>query len=967
MSLPSKTPLTAEQWTRAREVFAAAMDADGAQRVALLDAQRQKEPIVYDEVVRLLQLSTDAGDFLEHPAATFDRTVESYTFSPGDLVADRFRITAAVGRGGMGEVYEAHDALLDEAVALKVLRRSSKAAAVDRFRQEVQLARRVSHQGICRVHDVAIHKRKDDELIVFTMELVRGETLAGRLGRGPLDDAEACQLARQLAAAVDAAHARGVLHGDIKPANVLLEPHPSKGVRAVITDFGLARAAERDAATGGGPILGTPAFMAPEQLRGELCAASDQFALAMMICEMVHARPSRVAPVGMTPDGAATVVLPALPEAWRAVFERALDSEPGRRFASAGDLVDRLWPRQAGMSRRTIAIGAAAALIFVALFAGAFRLYGRTAQLIGPAAELLLGDVNNATGDTDLDGIREVLRVQLAQSPAFGLVSTDRIAETLKQMRRDPGMPMETEVMREVAMRQGVPVVARASIERRGTAYVMSAMLERVGTTPGAVRAEATREFTAADRSGLFDAAHSAAVWIRETVGESAAELADQDRPPSDLTTASWQALRLFTGAERKIRAGQINDAVILLQEAIRIDAHFASAHRSLGDLLISTKRDREGYGAWRTAIALAEERQLTARESLRIAGQYYEDTGDLPAAEQAFRAYALHYPGDVEAAFFLGSVLVDRGRVLEAIPSFERALQLRPGFAAARIHLVDALREAGRIDHASEHIRVLRQQGHGEWARWLDALGVFMRGDIEGALRDLEPLRSADDELWRSRASTLRASWLAELGQHSAAAAELESGIRNDQTKGFTDRETVKRLHLAAIRLAEGHRSEAVHAATEVIDNASDLRSVMLAGTLMARSNRLDIAERAHARLRAQSDVPRVRISLGRLTGEMELARGKAASALSLCEAASRDARFQQPRTCVIRALIAAHRGPDAMRILDDWIAHPARYYAGPEPELPGALSNAREQRATIMKVTVVASPSSSARPPER
>ncbi|MEW6366897.1 MAG: serine/threonine-protein kinase [Acidobacteriota bacterium] len=206
-----------------------------------------------------------------------------HTFAPGDMVAGRYRIVRFIGRGGMGEVFEAEDAVLGVRVALKVIRgqAAAKPGAIERFRQEIQLARRVTHPNVCRVYDIGYHGTTGEGtasggLVFFTMELLQGETLADRIRRcGGIPEADAFLIIRQVASALDAAHGEGIIHRDLKPANVILAPVSTSGghqdVRAVVTDFGMARLTAPDdphAATAAtaGLVAGTPAYMSPEQV-----------------------------------------------------------------------------------------------------------------------------------------------------------------------------------------------------------------------------------------------------------------------------------------------------------------------------------------------------------------------------------------------------------------------------------------------------------------------------------------------------------------------------------------------------------------------------------------------------------------------------------------------------------------------------------------------------------------------------
>ena len=231
-------------------------------------------------------------------------------FTPGELVAERFRIVRFIAEGGMGQVYEAEDLVLGEAVALKFLsqHRAGNAQSMERFRREIQLARKVTHPNVCRTFDVFLHDPGDGEphLQFVTLELLRGETLEEYLRRrGQLQEKEALPLVRQMANALAAAHDAGIIHRDFKTGNVILVPSPREegNLRAVITDFGLARPTaqsmalekaanktedDRTPLTGEGAVVGTADTMAPEQLLGdEITPAVDLYAFGVVIYEMV--------------------------------------------------------------------------------------------------------------------------------------------------------------------------------------------------------------------------------------------------------------------------------------------------------------------------------------------------------------------------------------------------------------------------------------------------------------------------------------------------------------------------------------------------------------------------------------------------------------------------------------------------------------------------------------------------------
>jgi len=199
-------------------------------------------------------------------------------FVPGQILAERYRIVALLGKGGMGEVYRADDLRLSQAVAMKFLPAAlaQDGVALARFHREVRLARQVSHVNVCRVFDIG----ESGGLPFLTMEYVDGEDLASllkRIGRLPQD--KAIDISRQLCAGLAAAHEAGVLHRDLKPANVMLD----RRGKVRITDFGLAGLS---AAASDEIYAGTAAYMAPEQLAGQVATAqSDIYALAGVYCE----------------------------------------------------------------------------------------------------------------------------------------------------------------------------------------------------------------------------------------------------------------------------------------------------------------------------------------------------------------------------------------------------------------------------------------------------------------------------------------------------------------------------------------------------------------------------------------------------------------------------------------------------------------------------------------------------------
>ena len=261
--------------------------------------------------------------------AELDRLLERYelSFEQGEILADRFRIERSLGRGGMGQVWEAFDQQLRELVAVKTIRYeiASDPKAVERFKQEILNARKVSHPNVCRVFDFFVHSGPTGQTPFFTMQLLRGETLAALLRReGKLSEPQARRILGHCAEALGAAHEVGLIHRDFKPGNVMLVPDANGELTGVVTDFGLARNAPGSAGATVSlatvAMAGTPAYMAPEQLEGrDLSPATDTYAFAVVACEVLTGK--RPAEGG----------LELLPYAWKAPIRQALDPDPRKR------------------------------------------------------------------------------------------------------------------------------------------------------------------------------------------------------------------------------------------------------------------------------------------------------------------------------------------------------------------------------------------------------------------------------------------------------------------------------------------------------------------------------------------------------------------------------------------------------------------------------------------------------------
>jgi serine/threonine protein kinase len=970
------------QWERAKDLFEAALRLDAAEQLQFVRRNCAGDETLYREVARLLARSDAADSFFHTPARNLDEGSATgaadgnpgeshlpgtpYSFSAGETACGRFIIRRFIGRGGMGEVYAAHDQLLNVTVALKTIRGDMGGKAAARFRKEVQLAREVTHRNACRIHDLFRHRVEGAQgapaLVVefLSMEFLDGETLAQILDRGgALSPAVAMPIVRQIAEGLGAIHRARIVHRDLKPSNIILATSGGASPHAVITDFGLAKSevVESTGLSGTETLAGTPAYMAPEQLEGRAATpASDIYSFGAICYEMLAGRNPHQAPTGMAmalkrvrerpqPLSEST---PGIDARYERAIMKCLEPDPNARFATIeaftaaldgmGPAIEgpgskrRLWARPS-FDRRQIAVGVAILLAIVALFVAWQRIKQQTAAI--PAASLVLL-TQLRSSDTELSGVTEVLRSQLAQSAQFALLDDEQVRTALQEMQKPQDGTMEAETAREVALRSGAAVVIFGNVEPLGQEYVLSIKVERLGGNPLFARNSWKQDFPASGRQDLFGAIHKAATWIRTTVGETESGLAEQDRPPEDTSTGSWKALRLYADALRANAQNKPQEALILLDEALQEDAHFAMAKMKRADILISLGRYGEGYRAWSEAKDAAEASQLTNREQLRISGQYYEDTGDWERAEQAYRAYALHYPNDFLAVFFVGSSLQDMARDEEAIPWFEKAAALRPQDTVPLNHLANVNIDLARFSEAQALAARVRAMGKQGWALWLESWLDFARGDVDSALRRAGGFQGLDP-VWRSHGYSIRACWLGELGRLQEAAVQLKQGVAFDNEHGLRESQADKLVQLGWVYYRMHDNDRCADACQRSFDLEPSATRAMQAGSILARAGRLTAAREMLGRIKDQPDIPKVRLAQLQLAGEIRLAEGKDAEAVADFEEAAKLSMPRAPREFLARALGKSKRSNDALQAYQEILQHPARLYPDPERGLPG------------------------------
>src|ERR1700728_4194670 len=343
-----RSPMTADDWVRLKQLFEQALEMSRDARAAFVEGVRLDDEELGRQLASLLREHERETNSIDEPIFRFHEhfPAETPLFSEGEVILDRFRIVRLLGRGGMGEVYEANDLQLGR-VALKTIRPevAGKEHMLLRFKQEVQLARKVTSTHVCRIHELYLvpGNGRREPVAFLSMELLAGSTLADRIEAGgalPFRDAEA--IALQLCTALQAIHDAGVIHRDFKSRNVMLVPRNGI-IQAVVMDLGLAREAvlARDVVasiTMPGIVMGTPEYMAPEQFEGRpVTPATDIYALGVVLYECVTgthpfqaATPIAAAIRRAKRSPAASSVHPDLPHHWDDVIGRCLAYETAR-------------------------------------------------------------------------------------------------------------------------------------------------------------------------------------------------------------------------------------------------------------------------------------------------------------------------------------------------------------------------------------------------------------------------------------------------------------------------------------------------------------------------------------------------------------------------------------------------------------------------------------------------------------
>jgi len=739
----------------------------------------------------------------------------------GTLFAGRYEIIEELGVGGMGRVYRAHDTKLNEEVALKLIQPEIAAdkRTVERFRNEIKNARKISHPNVCRTHDLG----EEGKTLYLTMEYIRGEDLKSLIHRMKvLAVGSAVSVGRQIAEGLAEAHKQGIVHRDLKPGNVMID----KDGQAKIMDFGIARSLVGGGITGEGAIIGTPEYMSPEQVEGKPAdVRADIYALGIILFEMVT---GRVPFEGETAFSIANKhktelppipkkLAPQIPEGLSRLILKCLEKDKAKRYQTADDLiidlaaveqalptVERIAPRRKTLTHRevTFKFSLKKPLIpvvgIVALAVVAFVVWrflpkkGAAPLATSGKPSLAILQFDNTSGDKSLDylkfGLSDLLTIGIDQSKFVNVRTGDQVYSALKKLDLLETTRYSTEDLQRVAREAGVEHIASGGILKVGDKIVITLTFQKplAGEIVRTSRVEC---------DGEKDIIAGADELIRQIKLDLALtpEQITQDGDPElgRVTTPFTEAFKYYSEGRSFHSQMEYAKSISLMEKAVAIDPEFALAYRSMSAAYYGIGDPVKSLSYIEKAFRLSD--RVTEKERLLIQGDYHLKRGerDYDKAIEAYRKMAELYP-DWEAAN-LALIYNQVEDWQEAVKLMEK--KLSQGHPFVHFYLASAYMGLGSYEKSREICRYYLDHFSKDNKLVLFTLwgSYISEGRFEDALKEKERQKKGSAEQ-DYKALVLKGEW-----------SKAEK-LCVDPSTGSVDPGS-----LAAVRLGEGRLREAI------------------------------------------------------------------------------------------------------------------------------------------------------------
>jgi serine/threonine-protein kinase len=815
---------------------------------------------------------------------------------PGQTFGQRYQIISLLGVGGMGAVYHVWDSELALSLALKVIKPDSDPLATQelerRFKRELVLARQVTHTNVIRIHDLG----EIDGIKYITMPFVHGTDLARLLAsEGKLPVARALGLARQMASGLRAAHEAGIVHRDLKPANILIDDSE----KAVLTDFGIARSTSAGTfATAAGAIIGTLAYMAPEQATGkQVDQRADIYAFGLILSEMlVGKRGSSGGDTAIAllierathPPPRLRTIDPTIPEGLDALVARCLEPDPAARFQTTGELesaLDRLdaegherhapamEPPKRGARWLPVAV---AVLLGLVLGLGAWMFLRPGTTLPPPAAapkepvSVLIADFDNQAKDPVFTGsLEQALSIAIEGASFVTTYSRTAAQNLVAGLKQQPGAPLDESAARLVAASEGIKVVLTGSVEPRGSGYVLT--VRAIDPSNGNELGRAVA--AAADKSKVLEGIGTVASKLRDDLGDTTPESMRRAEGET-VTTASLDALHSYSLAQDLSSTGRQQESIEHYQKAIALDEKFGRAYSGLATVLFNLGRRDEAAGLWKTSLSLTD--RMTEREKYRTLGLWFAGPGaNYEQAIENFEKLVELYPADRAGQSNLGFVYFQMLDFQKAMDHGRRAVDLYPKNPRSRQNFALYAMYAGDLKTAEAEARTVLDQAKGQYKAYLPLAAVAFASSDMARMREVYERMRGSGAAGASTATHALADLAMYEGRWADAEKLLDAGISADEASKDRLARAAKLTALAEVQLALGRMPQAVRTVQDALAATREDATLVSAALVLIRAGRRTEAQAIAEELGRQFQ-PRRRAYGAIIEGELARAAGR-------------------------------------------------------------------------------------------